>query len=114
ATARAALNNADEAMAAVHDRLRDLDEVARDPAAEVEKTRFALKDAQRLALAGRATAEEKYVRSLDALVFRLEAVGAQLDSPHPDWWRFLSETRAIRSEVAQVVQRIRDDRAGGG
>jgi chromosome segregation ATPase len=114
ATARAALNNADEAMAAVHDRLRDLEAVARDPSAEIERTRFAVKDAQRLALAGRANAEEKYARSLDALVFRLEAAGEHLDAPHPDWWRFLTETRAIRAEVAHVVQRIRDDRAAGG
>lgn len=113
ATARAALNNADEAMAAVHDRLRDLDDVARDPEAEVERTRFALRDAQRLAVGGRAAAEEKYARSLDALVYRLEAVGDQSDAPHPDWWRFLTETRAIRAEVARVVQQIRDDRAGG-
>ncbi|WP_436772933.1 hypothetical protein [Yinghuangia sp. YIM S09857] len=113
ATARAALNNADEAMAAVHDRLRDLDEVARDPEGEIERTRFALRDAQRLAVGDRAAAEEKYARSLDALVFRLEAVGDQVDVPHPDWWRFLTETRAIRTQVARIVQQIRDDRAGG-
>ncbi|MGW0660474.1 hypothetical protein [Streptodolium elevatio] len=113
ATARAALNNADEAMAAVHDRLRDLDEVARDPDAEIERTRFALRDAQRLAVGARAAAEEKYARSLDALVYRLEAVGGQVDAPHPDWWSFLTETRAIRAEVGRVVQQIRDDRAGG-
>ncbi|MCF2528486.1 hypothetical protein [Yinghuangia soli] len=112
-TARAELNHADEAMASVHDRLRDLDDVARDPAAEIERTRFALRDAQRLAVAGRANAEAKYARSLDALVFRLEAAGERLDAPHPDWWHFLSETRAIRAEVARVVQQIRDDRAGG-
>lgn len=97
----------------MHDRLRDLDDVARDPDAEIERTRFALRDAQRLAVGGRAAAEEKYARSLDALVFRLEAVGGQLDAPHPDWWRFLTETRTIRAEVGRVVQQIRDDRAGG-
>ncbi|MDI2129208.1 hypothetical protein [Yinghuangia seranimata] len=114
ATARAALNNADEAMAAVRDRLHDLDEVARDPQAEVERTRFALRDAQRLALAGRAVAEDRYASRLDALVFRLDAAREHLDGPHPDWWRFLSETRQIRVEVGQVVTRIREDRAGGG
>ncbi|HSA50533.1 MAG TPA: hypothetical protein VLH10_10535 [Yinghuangia sp.] len=113
ATARAALGNADDAMAAVHDRLRDLDEVARDPGAEIERTRFALRDAQRLAVGGRAAAEEKYARSLDALVFRLEAVGEDADAPHPDWWRFLSETRGIRREISRIVQQIRDDRASG-
>ncbi|UGQ14073.1 hypothetical protein LO772_10980 [Yinghuangia sp. ASG 101] len=113
ATARATLGNADDAMAAVHDRLRDLDEVARDPGAEIERTRFALRDAQRLAVGDRATAEDKYARRLDALVFRLEAVGTDADTPHPDWWRFLSETRAIRSEIGRIVQQIRDDRASG-
>lgn len=113
-TARAALNNADEAMAAVHDRLRDLDDVARDPGAEIERTRFALRDAQRLAVGERVNAEERYARGLDALVFRLEAVSGQVEVPHPDWWGFLTATRGIRAEVGRIVQQIRDDRAGGG
>lgn len=112
ATARAALNQADEAMAAVHDRLRDLDAAAADPDAEVQRTRFAVRDAQRLAVGDRAVAEERYARRLDALVFRLDKLRDGLDAPHPDWWQFLSEARAIRAEVASVVQQIRDDRAG--
>jgi len=112
ATARATLKGADEAMATVHDRLHALEEVARDPEAEVQRTRFALRDAQRLALGGRANAEERYARRLDALVYRLEAIEAEAAQPRPDWWRFLSETRAIRAEVAETVQTIRDDRAG--
>lgn len=114
ATARATLKNADEAMASVHDRLHALEDVAHDPEAELERTRFALRDAQRLALGGRANAEERYARRLDALVFRLEAITAEIGQPRPDWWRFLSETRAIRAEVADTVHVIREDRAGPG
>jgi DNA repair exonuclease SbcCD ATPase subunit len=114
ATARATLKGADEAMASVHDRLTGLEEVARDPEAELERTRFALRDAQRLALGGRANAEERYARRLDALVYRLEAIAAEPGKHRPDWWRFLSETRAIRAEVAETVQVIREDRAGPG
>ncbi|MFE5330125.1 hypothetical protein ACFRCG_27425 [Embleya sp. NPDC056575] len=114
ATARATLKDADEAMASVNDRLHALEEVARDPEAELERTRFALRDAQRLALGGRANAEERYARRLDALVYRLEAIAAEPEQPRPDWWRFLSETRDIRAEVAATVQVIREDRAGPG
>ncbi|MEU0934483.1 hypothetical protein [Embleya sp. NPDC005971] len=114
ATARATLKDADEAMASVNDRLAALEEVARDPEAELERTRFALRDAQRLALGGRANAEERYARRLDALVFRLEAIAAEPENPRPNWWHFLSETRAIRAEVAATVQVIREDRAGPG
>ncbi|MGR7002540.1 hypothetical protein ACU686_38535 [Yinghuangia aomiensis] len=58
ATARAALNQADEAMAAVHDRLRDLDARRRGPGSGgPQRTRFAVRDAQRLAVGDRAVAE---------------------------------------------------------
>ncbi|MYW02646.1 hypothetical protein [Streptomyces sp. SID3343] len=114
ATARATLKGADEAMASVHDRLTGLEEVARDPEAELERTRFALRDAQRLALGGRANAEERYAQRLDALVYRLEAIAGEPEKHRPDWWRFLSETRAIRAEVTETVQIIREDRAGPG
>jgi hypothetical protein len=111
ATVKAALADADEAMGTVRERLRALTEVAADPGPELERTSFAIRDAQRLALAGRAHAEERYATRLDALVHRFEVAREQLEVPHPDWWAFLSETAAVRQEVAAVVRDIREDRA---
>ncbi len=42
-------------MSAAGDRLRQLNAVAKDPQEEIERTRFAVRDAQRLAMAGRHT-----------------------------------------------------------
>jgi chromosome segregation ATPase len=113
-TARASLNDADEAVASVRDRLEALKAVSADPQGEVERTRFALRDAQRFAMAGRAAVEASeaaYVGELDALVFRLEATEQRAGEQRPDWWRFLRENEAIRRSVAEVVGRIREGRA---
>lgn len=54
-TVRALLNATDEAVSAAGDRLQRLNAVAKDPQQEIERTRFAIRDAQRLAMAGRNT-----------------------------------------------------------
>lgn len=54
-TVRALLNSTDEAVSAAGDRLRQLNAVQKDPQQEIERTRFAIRDAQRLAMAGRNT-----------------------------------------------------------
>lgn len=54
-TVRALLDSTDEAVSAAGDRLRRLDAVATDPKAEIDRTRFAVRDAQRLAMDGRNT-----------------------------------------------------------
>lgn len=54
-TVRALLDSTDEAVSAAGDRLRRLDAVAKDPKAEIDRTRFAVRDAQRLAMDGRNT-----------------------------------------------------------
>ncbi len=54
-TARALLNTTDEAVSAAGDRLRRLNAVQKNPEQEIERTRFAIRDAQRLAMAGRNT-----------------------------------------------------------
>lgn len=55
ATVRALLNSTDEAVSAAGDRLRRLNAVQKDPQQEIDRTRFAIRDAQRLAMAGRST-----------------------------------------------------------
>ncbi|WP_428837628.1 hypothetical protein [Streptomyces olivaceiscleroticus] len=113
ATVRALLNTTDEAVTAAGDRLRRLDEVSFDRRKEVERTRFAIRDAQRLAMAGRSTPDPRHARPLDEAVARLERAEAGLEgSRHPDWWHFLTETDAVRETAARVVRAIREERGG--
>lgn len=114
-TVRSLLNDTDEAVSAAGERLRRLNEVASDAKPEVERTRFAIRDAQRLAMAGRNTPDPAHARPLDQAVERLErAVGAlENGGRHPDYWSFVTELDAIRESVAEVVRQIREGRAAG-
>jgi chromosome segregation ATPase len=112
-TARALLNSTDEAVSAAGDRLRRLNAVQKDPQQEIERTRFAIRDAQRLAMAGRHTPDPRHARPLDDSVARLERAVAGLEGRHPDYWHFLTETEAVRQAVAQVVTVIREERGAG-
>ncbi|MDI5961530.1 hypothetical protein [Streptantibioticus silvisoli] len=111
AAVRDLLSGTDAAVAAAGDRLRRLNEVSKDQQAEIDKTRFALRDAQRLAMQGRATPEPKHARPLDEGVTRLDAAVAALTGRHPDYWAFLTETAAIRQTAERVVLNIREERA---
>lgn len=112
-TVRALLNATDDAVSAAGDRLARLNAVQKDPQAEIERTRFAIRDAQRLAMSGRATPDPRHARPLDEAVARLERAVAGLEGGrHPDYWHFLTETDAVRQAAAQVVVRIREERGG--
>ncbi|WP_424870028.1 hypothetical protein [Streptomyces sp. SAI-229] len=111
-TARALLNATDEAVSAAGDRLRRLNAVQKDPGQEIERTRFAIRDAQRLAMAGRNTPDPRHARPLDDSVARLERAVAGLEGRHPDYWHFLTETEEVRATVSRVVARIREERGG--
>jgi chromosome segregation ATPase len=113
-TVRALLNATDEAVSAAGDRLRRLNAVAKDPQQEIDRTRFAIRDAQRLAMAGRNTPDPRHARPLDDSVARLERAVAGLEGRHPDYWHFLMETEAVRRAVARVVEQIREERGAGG
>ncbi|MET7713382.1 hypothetical protein [Streptomyces sp. NPDC005407] len=113
-TVRALLNTTDEAVSAAGDRLRRLNAVAKDPQQETDRTRFAIRDAQRLAMAGRNTPDPRHARPLDDSVARLERAVAGLEGRHPDYWHFLMETEAVRRAVARVVEQIREERGAGG
>ncbi|MEU9639824.1 hypothetical protein AB0D80_36310 [Streptomyces tendae] len=112
-TVRALLNSTDEAVSAAGDRLAQLNAVQKDPRQEIERTRFAIRDAQRLAMAGRNTPEPRHARPLDDAVARLERAIATLEGRHPDYWHFLTETEAVRETVAHVVAQIREERGAG-
>ncbi|ARP70031.1 hypothetical protein LK07_09810 [Streptomyces pluripotens] len=113
-TVRALLNATDEAVSAAGDRLNSLNAVQKDPQAEIDRTRFAIRDAQRLAMTGRTTPDPRHARPLDDAVARLErAIGTLEGGRHPDYWHFLTETDAVRQTVARVVAQIREERGGG-
>ncbi|MEV8396828.1 coiled-coil domain-containing protein [Streptomyces niveus] len=112
-TVRALLNSTDEAVSAAGDRLRRLNAVSKDPQQEIDRTRFAVRDAQRLAMAGRNTPDPRHARPLDDAVARLDRAVAGLEGRHPDWWHFLTETDAVRNTAARVVGEIRDERGAG-
>ena len=84
-----------------------------DPRAEIDRTRFAIRDAQRLAMAGRSTPDPRHARPLDDSVARLDRAVAGLEGRHPDYWHFLTETEGVRRTVARVVTQIREERGGG-
>jgi chromosome segregation ATPase len=113
ATVRALMDDVEGAVSAAGDRLRRLNEVSKDPKAEVEKTRFVIRDAQRLAMQGRSTPEPRHARPLDDAVARLDRALAALEGRHPDYWAFLTETAAVRETANRVVANIREDRAAG-
>ena len=112
-TVRALLNSTDEAVSAAGERLRRLNAVQKDPQQEVERTRFAIRDAQRLAMTGRSTPDPRHARPLDESVARLDRAVAALHGHHPDYWHFLTETEGVRQTVARVVAQIREERGGG-
>ncbi|KPC84662.1 MULTISPECIES: hypothetical protein [Streptomyces] len=111
-TVRALLNATDEAVSAAGDRLQRLDAVAKNPQAEIDRTRFAIRDAQRLAMAGRNTPDPRHARPLDDAVARLDRAVAGLDERHPDYWHFLTESEAVRQTANRVVSAIREELGG--
>ncbi|MEU9347571.1 hypothetical protein AB0D74_40875 [Streptomyces sp. NPDC048278] len=112
-TVRALLNGTDEAVSAAGDRLGRLNAVQKDPQAEIDRTRFAIRDAQRLAMAGRSSPDPRHARPLDDAVARLGRAVGTLEGRHPDYWHFLTETEAVRQSVARTVAQIREDRGTG-
>ncbi|MFJ9536832.1 hypothetical protein ACIRPX_06205 [Streptomyces sp. NPDC101225] len=112
-TVRALLNTTDESVSAARDRLQRLNAVQKDPQQEIERTRFAIRDAQRLAMTGRSTPDPEHARPLDDAVARLDRAIAGLEGRHPDYWHFLTETDAVRQTAARVVSQIREERGGG-
>ncbi len=112
-TVRALLNTTDEAVKAAGDRLQRLNEVSFDHSGEVERTRFAIRDAQRLAMAGRATPDPRHAQPLDNAVERVDRAIASLTGRHPDYWHLLTELDAVKETVQQVVDQIRQERASG-
>ncbi|RSN71169.1 molecular chaperone DnaJ [Actinomadura sp. WAC 06369] len=112
--ARTELNAADRRAGQVTGRVESLAEVAADPGAPVEGVRFAVRDAQRLAVAQPGGAAPHHARVLDGLVERLERAPERLTGTHPDYWAYLRELESIKTAAGDVVTRIREERAARG
>ncbi|MQY02647.1 molecular chaperone DnaJ [Actinomadura macrotermitis] len=111
--ARTELNAADRRAGQVTGRVAELDAAAADPDRPAETARFAVRDAQRLAMAQPGGPAPHHVRVLDGLVARLEQAPGRLTGAHPDYWAYLQELESIRTEAGDVVTRIRSERAQG-
>ncbi|MFB4308048.1 molecular chaperone DnaJ [Actinomadura sp. GTD37] len=111
--ARTELNAADRRAGQVTGRVADLKAVAADPARPAESAQFAVRDAQRLAMAQPGGAAPRHARVLDALVGRLENAPKRLTGAHPDYWAYLQELEAVKTAAGDVVARIRAERAQG-
>ncbi|GLW62884.1 hypothetical protein Arub01_11280 [Actinomadura rubrobrunea] len=111
--ARTELNAADRRAGQVTERAARLEEAAADPGKPAEAARFAVRDAQRLAVTGPGGPAPHHARALDALVERLEKAPELLTGVHPDYWAYLRELDAIKTAAGDVVARIRAERAAG-
>lgn len=105
----AALHAADEAVDAPGDRLRALREFKDDPKPEIDKVRFAIRDAQLLVMTGSVELRADYARELDGLVHRLDHLGHRLDGVHPNYWAALTELDRLQGAAKELVGRYRAD-----
>ncbi len=105
ATARDHLDTADAAVNAVNERLRTLRDTRTDPGAVAERTRFALRDAQLLAVQKQQV--HRWGTVLDAQHARIERAIAELERVHPDYWKYLQTLADIDRTIADAVDRMR-------
>lgn len=103
--ARDHLAAAGDAVDAVTERLRLLREVKADPAAYAGRTRFALRDAQLLAVQKGHIAQWGSV--LDVQHERIERATAELDRVHPDYWGFVQTLADVDRTVDSATDRMR-------
>lgn len=108
------LRRLDAAVDAVGERRQLLDALAADPHAAVERTRFALRDAQRLALARPDPEQSGWVTRLDRLVELLAQAQQSLDEGRSrrDWWAFAQALQVVERAVKDLVDDVRRTRAG--
>lgn len=104
-TARDHLDTADAAVNAVNARLRTLRSTRADPAAVAARTRFALRDAQLLAVQKQQV--HRWGTVLDAQHARVERAIADLERVHPDYWQYLQTLADIDRVIADAVDRMR-------
>jgi len=109
ARARTALDEAQAHVDGPSDRLALLESVAADPAAVHSRARFAVRDTQKLLMAG--PVDPQHAAALDALAGRLDTTLGLLERRHPDWLAYAQSLDAIVDEARGLVLDIRASRA---
>jgi hypothetical protein len=112
ARCRELLADAESGLTSVRRRVEDLQELAEDPARAKGRTRFALRDAQRLVVASGSKVPAREASILDNLSARLDAADGLLEASKPDYWAYLKELRAVDQLVDGVVRRCREAISG--
>jgi len=107
AAARQALDTAGGAVDAVTQRYDYLRELKRDPQTVVQRTRFVVREAQKLFVFLGDRVDQRYATQLDSLVRRVTTAEEGFATPHPDFWRLDRDLARIRDETADVVRRLR-------
>lgn len=107
AVARQALDTAGGAVDAVTQRHEYLRELKRDPQAVVQRTKFVVREAQKLFVFLGDRADPRYATQLDSLVRRVSTAEEGFAAAHPDLWRLDRDLARIRDETADVVRRLR-------
>ncbi|MEV7231154.1 hypothetical protein [Polymorphospora sp. NPDC051019] len=105
--ARGHLERVTETVDAPGERLAALRAVRDDPRAESERTRRVIRDAQRFVLGLPGGPPGDSARQLDSRSALLQTMVGKLDVPHPDYWTYLTQLARIRTEVGELVDRIR-------
>ncbi|MGU3294648.1 hypothetical protein [Williamsia sp. M5A3_1d] len=107
ASARSRLADAEQFVDGVTDRLALLREVRADPRALEGEVRFAIRDAQLLAVDRRLV--PRWGSVLDAAAARVERATAALVGTHPDYWGYVQELTSVATFVAETVAKMKGE-----
>lgn len=105
AAAREDLARAEQLVDGVTDRLSMLRSVREDPGAAERRTRFAIRDAQLLAVDRRLV--DRWGSVIDAAARRVDLAAAGLTGAHPDYLAYVTELDSVTAFVADVVAKMR-------
>ena len=73
----------------------------------MQRTRFVVREAQKLFVFLGDRADQRYATQLDSLVRRVSTAEEGFAAAHPDFWRLDRDLARIRDETADVVRRLR-------
>jgi hypothetical protein len=105
ASAREDLARAEQFVDGVTDRLALLRSVRDDPGAVESRTRFAIRDAQLLAVDRRVV--DRWGSVIDAAARRVDRAVQGLSGPHPDYLAYVREMDSVAAFVADVVSKMK-------
>jgi hypothetical protein len=108
---RRALEEVTAAVAEVTGRLATLEKMAEDPKGPVDRTKFVVRDAQRLFQMLSPGVPAEYGHRLDALGSRAEAAARAAAVPRPNYWDLHNELTAIKDETQATIVAMRAARA---